>query len=86
MYFSLVNGQVVSVSLILQFLNHGGSYQQQQQQVLMNNEKIFTVYMYKKVMLATLVEGDRKGSFSMATTPKCRVGRYSIPWIPPLNP
>ena len=34
--------------------------------------------MYK-VKLATLVEGDPKASFSIATTPRCRGGCYSIP-------
>ena len=31
----------------------------------------------KKVKLATVVEGDQKAPFSIATTPKCREGRYS---------
>ena len=35
-------------------------------------------------MLVTLVEGDPKASFSIATTPRCRGGHYSIPWIAPL--
>ena len=34
--------------------------------------------------LATLVESDPKASFSIATLPRCRRGRYSIPWIGPL--
>ena len=34
-----------------------------------------------KVKLATLVEGDPKAPFSIATTPKCRGRRHSIPWI-----
>ena len=34
-----------------------------------------------KVKLATLVEGDPKGTFSIASTPRCRGGRYSFPWI-----
>ena len=32
-----------------------------------------------KVKLATEVEGDQKALFSIATTPKCRGGRYSFP-------
>ena len=36
--------------------------------------------------LATLVEGDPKASFSIATTPMSREGHYSIPWIAPLYP
>ena len=33
-----------------------------------------------KVKLATVVEGDPKAPFSIATTPRCRGGRYSFPW------
>ena len=36
--------------------------------------------------LATIVEGDPKAPFSIATTPRCRGGRYSIPRIAPLYP
>ena len=39
-----------------------------------------------KVKLATVVEGDQKTLFSIATTPRCRGGRYSFPRIAPLNP
>ena len=39
-----------------------------------------------KVKLATIVEGDQKAPFSIATTPRCRGGRYSSPWIAPLYP
>ena len=34
--------------------------------------------------LTTLVEGDLKAPISTATTPRCRGGLYSIPWIAPL--
>ena len=30
------------------------------------------------IKLATIVEGDPKAPFSIATTPMCRGGRYSI--------
>ena len=33
------------------------------------------------VMLATLVEGDQKALFSIATTPRCRRRHYSFPCI-----
>ena len=33
-----------------------------------------------KVKLATVVEGDQKALFSIATTPRCMGGRYSFPW------
>ena len=36
--------------------------------------------------LATLVEDIPKASFSIATTPRCSGGHYSIPWIAPLYP
>ena len=31
-----------------------------------------------KVKLATIVEGNPKAPFSIATTPRCRGGRYSF--------
>ena len=37
-------------------------------------------------MWATEVEGDKKAPFSIATTPKCRGGRYSFPKIAPIYP
>ena len=42
--------------------------------------------LISKVKLATIVEGDPKAPFSIATTPRCRGGRYSIPRIAPLYP
>ena len=41
---------------------------------------------YSKVKLVIIVEGDQKAPFSIATTPKCRRGRYSFPWFAPLYP
>ena len=40
----------------------------------------------KEVRLTTLVEGDPKPPFSIAITPRCWGGHYSIPWIAPLYP
>ena len=37
-------------------------------------------------MLATLVEGDPKAPFSIATTTRCKEGCNSIPWIAPHYP
>ena len=34
----------------------------------------------------TVVEGDPKSPFSIATTPKCRGGRYPSLWIVPIYP
>ena len=39
-----------------------------------------------KKKLATVVEGDQKAPFLIATTPRCRGERYSFPWIAPLYP
>ena len=33
-----------------------------------------------------IVEVDLKAPFSIATTSRCRGGRYSFPWIAPLYP
>ena len=32
----------------------------------------------------TVVTGDPKAPFSIATSPRCRGGHYSFPWIDPL--
>ena len=37
-----------------------------------------------KVKLATVVEGDLKAPFLIATTPRCRGGCYSFPCFAPL--
>ena len=42
------------------------------------------VLIVSKVMLKTVVEGDLKAPFLIATTPRCRRWRYSLPWIVPL--
>ena len=50
---------------------------------------IFNVFIFfcrDDIKLATLVEGNTKAPFSIATTPRCRGGRYSIPWIAPVYP
>ena len=36
--------------------------------------------------LATIVEGNPKAPFSIATPPRCRGGFYSFPWMVPLYP
>ena len=36
--------------------------------------------------MATVVKGDQKAPFSIATTPRCRGGCYSFPWIAPFYP
>ena len=42
--------------------------------------------LFRHSKLATVVEGDQKAPFSIATTPRCRGGCYSFPWIAPLYP
>ena len=44
------------------------------------------LYRLSKVKLATVVEGDPKAPFSIATTPRCKGGRYSFPRIYQLCP
>ena len=34
--------------------------------------------------MTTVVESDQKAPFSIATTLRCRGGRYSFSWIAPL--
>ena len=41
------------------------------------------VYFLK---LVTVVEGNPEAPFLIATTPLCKGGRYSFPWIAPLHP
>ena len=45
-----------------------------------------TLFINNQVKLVTVVEGDQKAPFSIATTLRCRGGRYSFPWIAPLYP
>ena len=44
------------------------------------------IYIYIYIKLAAIVEGNQKAPFSIATTLRCRGGRYSLPWIVPLYP
>ena len=39
------------------------------------------IYIYIYVSLLSVVEGNPKASFWKATTPRCRGGCYSFPWI-----
>ena len=47
---------------------------------------VFFFLEFRLVKLATVVEGDQKTPFSIATTPRCRRGHNSFPWIGPLYP
>ena len=48
-----------------------------------NYGKISTRKLKASCMLATVVEGDQKAPFSIATTLRRRERRYSFPWIGP---
>ena len=43
-----------------------------------------SLFCQAKVKLVTLLEGYPKAPFPIATTPRCREGRYYIPWNGPL--
>ena len=49
------------------------------------SEKLFS-NIIKLLKLSTVVEGNQKAPFSVATTLRCRGGHYSFPWIAPLYP
>ena len=44
------------------------------------------LYKLLVTLFATVVEGDQKAPFSIASTPRCRGGHYSFPWIALLYP
>ncbi len=44
------------------------------------------IELNKSVKVAIIVEGNQKAPFSIATTPRCRGGRYFFFWIAPLYP
>ena len=50
------------------------------------NYHIYDIKVLLLLLLVTVVEGDPKIPFSIATTPRYRGRRYSFPWIAPLNP
>ena len=51
----------------------------------MRNEKIKNKSLcYIYIKFVTLTEGYSKAPFSIATSPRCRGGRYYFPWIAPL--
>ena len=44
------------------------------------------IYIYIYIKLVTIVEGDLKAPFSIATTPRCRGGPLLLPMIALLYP
>ena len=53
---------------------------------IQGTRKVGNTYKSKKVKLATVVEGNQKAPFSIATTLRCRGGHYYFRWIAPLYP
>ena len=43
-------------------------------------------FFKSKLKLGTVVEGHQKAPVSIATTLRCRRGRYSFTWIAPFYP
>ena len=54
--------------------------------VLCQSHTMWTFMGSTYLSVPHLVAGDSKAPFSIAITPRCRGGRYSIPWIAPLYP
>ena len=52
--------------------------------MIKQNFRILIQYRLNVSKLVTLVEGDPKAPFSIATTLRCRGRCYSIPWFAPL--
>ena len=55
-------------------------------QILQYTHTYIYIYIYSEVKLATVGEGDTKALFSIVTTPRCKGGWYSFPWIAQLCP
>ena len=55
------------------------------QEFLFNTNNLPAIIWFL-IKLATVVEGDPEAPLSIATTPRCREGRYPFPWIAPLYP
>ena len=50
-----------------------------------NTNSFYNIYI-KYILFVIEDEGNQKTLFSIATTPRCREGHYSFPWIAPLYP
>ena len=50
-----------------------------------NSMDLILIVLLHIVSWPTVVKGDRKAPFSIATTPRYRQGGYSSPWIAPLT-
>ena len=60
------------------------------EKILKKNYFTFSLYLFNDFRIYIYIYiskvGDQKAPFSIATTPTCRGGRYSLPWIAPLYP
>ena len=50
------------------------------------DKRLYKNYTIIVAVIGDPVEVDPKPPFSITTTPRCKGGRYSIPWIAPLYP
>ena len=55
-------------------------------QVLLSNTNNSIRYQFPHSEIVTSKVGDPKASLTIATTPRCRGGRYSFLWLAPLYP
>ena len=77
---SEIKAQVLNFQKVLQkALKEGRRIKQSKHCEYANQDKYIS-----KVKLATVVEGDQKAPFSIATTLWCKGGCYAFPWIAPL--
>ena len=70
-------------------------YQKTQLQVINNLKHFFKLLIWfgpfinvlrANILMEKSKVGDPKAPFLIATTPRCRGGHYSFPWIAPLYP
>ena len=54
--------------------------------MILQDIMLFFISKKVKVNLTTLVEGDPKAPFLIATTLRCSGGHYSFSWIAPVYP
>ena len=71
------------VNVYAQWISYTSTMQKISKFLLYNSYIYIYIYIVK-VKLGTVVEGNLKAPFSMATTPRCRGEYYSFPWIFPL--
>ena len=68
------------------YLNYLAKFEGSELKILKEISSLLDYQKHIFTHLVTLIEGNSKVSFSIATTWRCRGGRYSSPWIAPLYP